>query len=311
MENSSNQNPNVGVETSVAMPRSVVPYGTASSLEVVGQSDATSVSLGFWEHLSYFYGEYAKGIFFVIASALFVLAVPAILTRPAKLWGMVIRVAKRTTDIVAAVVGLILTIPVWLIMPILIKLGSSGPVFYTQVRVGANQRRRSRRYCQRTDVPDRRSRERRRDDYNGRLFKLIKFRTMVADAERASGPIWATKNDPRVTRLGALMRKTRLDEIPQFLNILKGDMSLIGPRPERPNFVGELCGKIDDYSRRLEIRPGLTGLAQVETGYDSSLASVAEKVKYDIKYIDNWSYWLDVRIMLKTVMVVLTGKGAF
>ncbi len=311
MENSSDQSPNVGVDTAVAMPRSVSRYGIANGLEVNAPGNATSVSLGFWEHLSYYCGEYAKGIFFVIASAVFVLAVPAILTRPAELWGMIIRVAKRTTDIVAAVVGLTLTIPVWLILPILIKLGSRGPVFYTQVRVGANQRRHSRRYCQRTDMPDRRTRERRRCDYNGRMFKLIKFRTMVANAERASGPVWATKNDPRVTGLGALMRKTRLDEIPQFLNILKGDMSLIGPRPERPNFVGELCGKIDDYSRRLEIRPGLTGLAQVETGYDSSLASVADKVRYDIEYIDNWSYWLDVRIMLKTVMVVLTGKGAF
>ncbi len=311
MENSTNQSPNVGADTAVAMPRSSTVYGTASGLDVTALGDSASVSLGFWEYLNYYYSEYAKGVFFVIASAVFVLAVPAYFMRPAEFLGKVIRVAKRTTDIVAAVVGLVLTIPVWLILPILIKLGSRGPVFYTQVRVGADLRKRSRRYCQQTDVADRRNRERRRCDHNGRLFKLIKFRTMVADAERASGPVWATKNDPRITRLGALMRKTRLDEIPQFINILIGDMSLIGPRPERPSFVEELCGKIDDYSRRLEIKPGLTGLAQVESGYDSSLASVAEKVRYDIEYIDNWSYWMDVKIMLKTVVVVLTGKGAF
>jgi len=133
---------------------------------------------------------------------------------------------------------------------------------------------------------------------------------MVANAETRTGPVWATRGDARITRLGAILRKTRMDEIPQFVNILIGDMSLVGPRPERPAFVKDLSEKIDQYSRRLEVKPGLTGLAQVEGEYDSSVITVAEKVKYDLEYIDNWTIWSDIRIMFKTVIVVLTGKGA-
>jgi lipopolysaccharide/colanic/teichoic acid biosynthesis glycosyltransferase len=133
---------------------------------------------------------------------------------------------------------------------------------------------------------------------------------MVDDAEKASGPVWASKNDPRVTRLGAFLRKSRLDEIPQFINVLRGDMSLVGPRPERPTFVAELSSKIDNYHRRLEVKPGLTGLAQVTCGYDTSVESVARKLEYDLHYIDRWTPWLDIKIILRTVVVVLTGRGA-
>jgi lipopolysaccharide/colanic/teichoic acid biosynthesis glycosyltransferase len=157
---------------------------------------------------------------------------------------------------------------------------------------------------------DNRERDRRRVDYMGRPFEIVKFRTMVQDAESKTGPVWATKNDPRITRLGAFLRKTRLDEIPQFWSILKGDMSLVGPRPERPTFVKELSQKVRDYHRRLEVKPGLTGLAQVENGYDESLASVNRKVKFDLHYIKRWSLWYDIRILLKTVVVVVTGRGA-
>ena len=200
--------------------------------------------------------------------------------------------------------------PFWIILPVLIKLDSRGPVFYTQLRVGVNRRGKDRRYHQKADVVDRRGRERRREDYQGRLFRVIKFRTMVHNAEKHSGPVWASKNDSRVTRAGAFLRKARMDEIPQFLNVLRGDMSLVGPRPERPNFVRELSGQVDDYNNRLKVKPGLTGLAQVEAGYDSSVATVAEKVRYDLEYIENWSLWTDIKILLKTVKVVLTGKGA-
>ncbi|MFZ5981832.1 MAG: sugar transferase [Candidatus Zixiibacteriota bacterium] len=218
---------------------------------------------------------------------------------------------KRTLDIVGALVGLILALPFMLILPILIKLDSSGPVFYTQLRVGVNRRKKDRRYHQRTELnADQRQRDRRRENYLGKPFQVIKFRTMVQDAESKSGPVWATKNDPRITRLGAFLRKTRLDEIPQFINILKGDMSLVGPRPERPNFVKDLSTQVDDYTCRLEVKPGLTGLAQVENGYDSSLASVTRKVNYDLHYIRNWTLFYDIKIILKTVVVVFTGKGA-
>ena len=133
---------------------------------------------------------------------------------------------------------------------------------------------------------------------------------MVQNAEKKSGPVWAIKNDSRITRLGTFLRKTRLDEIPQFINVLKGDMSLVGPRPERPNFVRDLSEKVQDYSGRLAVKPGLTGLAQVENGYDTSLASVVRKVNLDLEYIRHRSIWADIKILSRTVMVVLTGKGA-
>jgi len=246
-----------------------------------------------------------------MASTMFILAVPSMLTRRELMKLTVFRVTKRVVDVIAAVVGMILTLPLFIIVPILIKLDSPGPVFYSQVRVGQNRRKSDRRYCQRTDVrSERRSRDRRRENNFGRTFEVLKFRTMVNDAEKASGPVWASKNDPRITRLGAFLRKTRIDEIPQFINVLRGDMSLVGPRPERPKFVGELREKIDNYERRLEVKPGLTGLAQVEAGYDTSLESVRRKVNYDVEYIDNWTPWMDFKILCKTVIVVLTGKGA-
>ncbi len=220
------------------------------------------------------------------------------------------RLMKRTVDIIGATVGLILSAPLMLAVAVAVKLDSPGPVFYIQTRVGVNRRKRDRRFCQKVGAANLRRRDRRREDYLGRPFKMIKFRTMVQDAEKKTGPVWATKNDPRITRIGAFLRKCRLDEFPQFWSVLKGDMSLVGPRPERPSFVRDLCEKVDNYHRRLEVKPGLTGLAQVENGYDSSVATVAEKVRFDLKYIRSWSVWTDVRILLKTVVVVLTGRGA-
>ena len=223
---------------------------------------------------------------------------------------MVGRFMKRTLDIVGASIGLLLSFPIFILLSILIKLDSPGPVFYTQVRVGKNSRRGGRRYHQRSDSTDRRKRERRREDFMGRTFKVIKFRTMIQDAEKKCGPVWATRDDPRITMLGRFMRKSRLDEFPQFINVLKGEMSLVGPRPERPNFVADLATKVDNYAARLDVKPGLTGLAQVETGYDSSVESVARKVDLDLEYIRNWSFWADIKILLRTVVVVLTGRGS-
>lgn len=220
------------------------------------------------------------------------------------------RMIKRTVDIFGALVGLVLTLPFFIILPILIKLDSPGPVFYWQARVGHNRRRGERRHS-RASMLGRTTRDRRRQDIKGRPIYIFKFRTMVADAEKKCGPIWATRNDPRITRLGMFLRKTRLDEIPQFANVLLGQMSLVGPRPERPIFVKELSGQVENYEKRLDVKPGITGLAQVESGYDSSVASVARKVHYDLEYIRNWSFVQDIKILMKTVIVVITGKGAF
>ncbi|MBN2227065.1 MAG: sugar transferase [candidate division Zixibacteria bacterium] len=223
---------------------------------------------------------------------------------------MIDKFLKKALDFFGALIGLILCMPFFIVMPILIKLDSPGPIFYTQERVGLNRRKRDRRAYKGSVPQNRRSRDRRRDDYHGRPFQVIKFRTMVNDAERKSGPVWATKNDPRVTRLGRFMRKTRIDEIPQLINVLKGDMSLVGPRPERPKFVSDFAEKIPGYGVRLKVKPGITGLAQVTTGYDSSFQSVISKLKSDGDYIRTWSIWSDIKILMRTVLVVLTGKGA-
>jgi len=221
-----------------------------------------------------------------------------------------LRIIKRLFDIVGTILGIILTLPLWLIITVLIKIDSQGPVFYCQTRVGKNRRRNRRRTNSEDSVGNSRSRERRRDNCFGRTFNLFKFRTMIYDAERESGPVWAKPNDKRVTRLGAFLRKMRLDELPQFLNVLSGEMSLVGPRPERPIFVTDLTNRIDGYSMRLIVKPGITGLAQVKGGYDSSEATVTRKLGYDLDYIKTWSIWLDIIILFKTVKIVLTGKGA-
>lgn len=220
------------------------------------------------------------------------------------------RFIKRCCDLIGALIGLILTIPFWLIIPLLIKIDTRGPVFYSQTRVGKN-----RRDSRRSPIPQGGNgntgrHERRRDYSGGEAFQVIKFRTMIDRAERDSGPVWAVKNDARVTRVGSILRKLRLDEIPQFINVLLGDMSLVGPRPERPNFVRDLSDKLKDYHLRLGVKPGITGLAQIKGTYDTSPATVARKLKHDLEYIHNWSLWLDLKILFQTVWVVLTGRGA-
>lgn len=302
-------NADIGSSTSLAA-RSSAEYGYVGSSEAATDTVRMVADTGLWTQLQFLWGEYFKGILFVLASTVFILAVPALVTRKEQVRHLLGLAVKRSVDIIGALVGLLLTLPFWLIVPVLIKLDSRGPVFYTQTRVGRDRREGERRYCQRTGTDDRRSRDRRRENWRGELFEVLKFRTMVNDAESKSGPVWATKNDPRVTRLGRFLRKTRIDEIPQFVNVLKGEMSLVGPRPERPKFVAELREEIPEYARRLSVKPGLTGLAQVETGYDSSLASVRRKLELDLNYIDNRSLWFDIKILARTVIVVLTGRGA-
>ncbi|MCW1300582.1 MAG: sugar transferase [Candidatus Parvarchaeota archaeon] len=142
----------------------------------------------------------------------------------------------------------------------------------------------------------------------GRIFRAYKFRTMVPDAEK-NGAVWAQKNDPRVTRVGRILRKTHIDEFPQFINILKGEMSAVGPRPERPEFVEELAREIPFYSVGHAVKPGMAGWALVKYGYASSKEDTVIKLQYDLYYIKHWSFWLDLVILLKTVLEMLTMRG--
>lgn len=310
MDNNLTSKSSIQSESAVALPISSAGFGAAAGVDAVRIQHSESLTLSYSQQLSFYYGEYFKGIMFVLATTMFILVVPAFLARPARLRAMLSKAAKRSIDIVGALLGLILTLPLWIIIPILIKLDSPGDVFYSQLRVGQNKRKGDRRYCQRTDITERRKRARRRADHNGSLFKMYKFRTMSSEAESKTGPVLATRNDPRKTALGKILRKSRIDEIPQFLNVLFGQMSLVGPRPERPNFVSRYNEKYDNYCDRLNVKPGLTGLAQVETGYDFTDEDVHEKLRYDLKYINTWSLWLDVKILCRTVIVVLTGRGA-
>lgn len=216
---------------------------------------------------------------------------------------------KRAIDFLGAFAGLALGLPVWIIVAVLIKLDSKGPVFYTQLRVGENRRRGDRRRMIIGSVERRNRVERRKESGFGKPFRIIKFRTMRTDAEKECGPVWASKHDPRVTRVGRFLRATRIDEIPQLINVLLGEMSLVGPRPERPFFVAKLSGVVNEYGKRFNVKPGVTGLAQVEYKYDESIEDVGRKVKYDLSYISNFGLLQDIKILLKTVIVVITARG--
>ena len=296
------------VGTAITVPDSMTGYGRVIAVEREQLLRKPPLA----EMLKFYYGEFITGILFISALFLYTILMPEGVANPLKyVFGMLDRFLKKVLDITGAFVGILLAIPIFIIVPILIKLDSKGPVFYTQSRVGINRRRSLRRVYKSDSSADRRLRERRREDYLGRPFKVIKFRTMVRDAEKESGPVWATENDSRVTKLGRFLRKSRIDEVPQLLNVLMGDMSLVGPRPERPKFVKDLSAKVPNYKVRLQVKPGVTGLAQVKTGYDSSVESVVEKVEHDVRYIRGWSILSDLKILARTVLVVITGKGAF
>lgn len=191
------------------------------------------------------------------------------------------RAYKRINDIAFSALGLLCAAPLFPVLALLIKLDSAGPIIYKQLRVGENEVE----------------------------YFIYKFRTMAADAEKSTGAVWAQKDDPRVTRIGALMRKTRLDEIPQLYNVLKGDMSFVGPRPERMAFVERLKEVIPFYSTRHFVKPGVTGWAQIRYPYGATDEDALEKLRYDLYYIKNYSILLDLRIIFDTVRVVLTGFG--
>jgi len=206
---------------------------------------------------------------------------------------------KRAFEVVFALVALICFALMLPLLALAIKLDSPGPVFYSQERIGINRRRRR-------EFADRNQRKVLRP---GRPFRIHKLRTMCTNAE-TNGPQWAKQNDARVTRVGKFLRKTRLDEVPQFVNVLRGEMSLIGPRPERLCFVREFERDIPGYLDRLWVTPGITGLAQVISGYDSDTDSVRRKVDLDRQFISDYGLKQDLRILLSTVRVVLKGEGA-
>jgi lipopolysaccharide/colanic/teichoic acid biosynthesis glycosyltransferase len=209
---------------------------------------------------------------------------------------------KRGLDIVLSSIGLLVLAPVFVLLAIVIKLDSRGPVFYAQERIGLNRRR--------SHGNHRAADERRRKDTFGRPFKIYKLRTMVADAEKNTGPIWAKAGDSRVTRVGKILRKTRLDEFPQLWNVLRGEMSLVGPRPERPSFVLSLSESLPDYPKRCFAVPGITGLAQVKSRYDTSIETVSRKLQYDLYYVRHGRLMLDFKIMVATLKVMARGEGA-
>lgn len=185
---------------------------------------------------------------------------------------------KRIIDIVLSIIGMIIGIPLMLAFGIAIKIESNGPVIYKQVRLGKDKK----------------------------PFTIYKLRSMYVDAEKY-GPKWADKDDSRITKVGRFIRKTRIDEIPQLFNIIKGDMGIVGPRPERPSFTMQFNREIPGFINRLNVKPGLTGLAQVNGGYD---IKPGRKYELDMEYIDKMGFFLDLKIMLKTVYIVFTGAGA-
>ncbi len=236
------------------------------------------------------------------------------------------QLVKRIVDIFGALAILILASPIMILAAVLVKCTSRGPVIFRQTRVGLNLRTQpadrrsdttrsedvsdaSETAAQSTDERRSADGDRRRVPAHGRQFTLYKFRTMFIDAEKHGAQL-ATERDPRITAVGRVLRRTRIDELPQVINVLRGEMSLVGPRPERPEFIDTLSLTIPNYLNRLGLRPGISGLAQIINGYDTDEESVRRKVCLDVLYLQNCCLWNDVMILLRTVWVVISGKGA-
>jgi sugar transferase (PEP-CTERM system associated) len=243
-------------------------FPDAQLLECKMRGIAIEEGIGFYEHLTGRLQVESLRPSFIIFSDGF------------KKWKLTVLI-KKVNEFALSMIGLTLLSPFILVISILIKIDSRGPVFYKQKRVGER----------------------------GKIFKLLKFRSMVEGAE-ANGPVWAEKNDDRITRIGRWIRKWRLDEIPQMVNVLKGDMSFVGPRPERAYFVEKLREEIPFYDQRFSVKPGITGWAQVKYQYGASKEDALEKLQYDLYYIKNLSLLYDLFIIFETIKVVLSGKGA-
>ena len=192
------------------------------------------------------------------------------------------QLTKRALDVTVASLAALLTAPVMLFAALAILIDSGRPVFFRQQRVGRN----------------------------GQVFDILKFRTMRVDAEALSGPVWATKNDPRKTRLGQFLRRSSIDELPQIFNVLRGEMSLVGPRPERPSFVAEFRRQLPRYDERHLVRPGITGWSQVHMKRVLTVSDVAEKLSHDLFYVENWSFFVDVSVIMKTGFEFLFHRAA-
>jgi len=201
--------------------------------------------------------------------------------------------ALRGLNFVVALVSLVLLAPVLVVIAIAVKLDSRGPVFYRQIRVGVDRRNRS-------DDREGQDEDRRTGDLGGLPFVMYKFRTMRVDAEEKSGPTWASPDDDRTTRVGRLLRKHRLDELPQLWNVVGGDMAVVGPRPERPLFFQSLRDRIPRYPRRQTVPPGITGWAQINQDSDQCVDDVERKVLYDLEYLERRSLWFDAGVMIRT-----------
>jgi lipopolysaccharide/colanic/teichoic acid biosynthesis glycosyltransferase len=210
---------------------------------------------------------------------------------------------RRTLNIVVATVGVVLAAPLMALIALGIKLTSPGPIFFTQTRIGIDRR----------NPGEPAGNNRRRSDGGGKPFMIYKFRTMAMNGggSNASDQVWAQPNDPRVTPIGRFLRLYRLDELPQLLNVLRGEMDVVGPRPEQPAIFARLRAQIERYQERQRVRPGITGLAQVSQCYDSSVDDVRRKLQYDLQYIGRQSVLEDMRIMLRTLPVVVGKQGAW
>jgi lipopolysaccharide/colanic/teichoic acid biosynthesis glycosyltransferase len=210
----------------------------------------------------------------------------------------------RAISIVVAIGGIVISLPFMLLIALAVKLSSPGPVLYTQPRVGINLRRGG----DRRGAEGRAGPGRRMSDHGGRIFTIYKFRTMRVQVGQPQ--VWASSEDPRITRVGGILRKFRLDELPQLFNVLKGDMNVVGPRPEQPEIFRTLRGSVGSYAERQRVLPGITGWAQVNHAYDQCLEDVTRKVALDLEYISNRSPIRDLTIMAKTVPVIVGRKGA-
>jgi lipopolysaccharide/colanic/teichoic acid biosynthesis glycosyltransferase len=208
--------------------------------------------------------------------------------------------ARRVLNVAMAALGLVLSLPLMIVIAVLIKLTSRGPIFFAQTRVGLDRRA----------LTGAGGNTRRHVDTGGQLFTMYKFRTMSVQTEKAT-QVWAQPDDPRVTTIGRVLRKLRLDELPQLWNVLVGDMNVVGPRPEQPSIFNYLRAQIETYPRRQRVRPGITGWAQINLTYDRSVDDVRQKVAYDLEYIHNQSALEDLKIMLRTVPVMLGRRGGW